>query len=298
MVGIWLWRLFIAAVLIGTAILYMRGWLKLQQYSASRRSRYLRQSARRAAMLFLAGVSIVAIALLSPIYPLASDYFSVRVTQHLLLIGSGPALIMTSNPLPVLVQGLPPAWRRRLVAPAAVGGVTPHVSRLLANPGVIWLLFAAVFWMWYDPVLHDATIRYPWIRPLEVLSLFTVACLYWWHITAALPRPRSTLPPLLRVFFTFVAVFTIKLVGLIVMFSPDTIYHYPHSFRFSGLTVDDQQLGGIIFWFLGGLVYGTAAFLLVREWLGQEEEKSPLPESAWATEESMLAPGLKQNPYR
>jgi hypothetical protein len=45
---------------------------------------------------------------------------------------------------------------------------------------------------------------------------------------------------------------------------------------------------------VGGTVYAVTGFFLVRRWLDEEEEKPSLPEAAWATEEAMLAPGIKR----
>ena len=52
--------------------------------------------------------------------------------------------------------------------------------------------------------------------------------------------------------------------------------------------------GGIIAWIVSGLAYVIASVALVNEWLSSEIDKPTLPESQWATDEAMLAPGIKR----
>ena len=50
----------------------------------------------------------------------------------------------------------------------------------------------------------------------------------------------------------------------------------------------------MIAWIVSGLAYAVATVALARQWLGEEADKPALPESAWATDESMNVPGLKR----
>jgi len=50
----------------------------------------------------------------------------------------------------------------------------------------------------------------------------------------------------------------------------------------------------MIAWIVSGLAYAVAAVALVNEWLAREVDKPALPESNWATDEAMLAPGVKR----
>ena len=82
--------------------------------------------------------------------------------------------------------------------------------------------------------------------------------------------------------------------GIIILFTPAKIYNYPATFRLTGLLISDQSLGGIIGWILGGIVFSATATVLMRQWLAGEDEKPALPESVWATDEAMLAPGFRK----
>jgi cytochrome c oxidase assembly factor CtaG len=128
---------------------------------------------------------------------------------------------------------------------------------------------------------------------MEIVTLFTVALLNWWHVTHALPHVHPPMRPVVRVLYALISVWPVKLVGLILLFADRPIYQYPASFQFSGLQINDYSLGAMIAWVIGGTVYAVTCILLLRRWLITEEEKPALPESVWATDEAMLAPGRK-----
>lgn len=289
----WIWQLSVTAVLIAAGLAYIRGWRKLQQYPLSN-SRAFRRATHRALLRFFLGLTLTAIALVSPVHTLAGQYFSIRVLQIMLLIGSVPSLLLSTNPVPILYQGLPTAWRRRAQQKHPLPATPREGLRLLTGPGAAFIAFVAAYWLSFDPALHQASVRYPPLRGLMELALLGAALLYWWHITGALPRLHAPLPLIVRAIYTFIGVAVIKLVGLVVMFSTDEFYSYPETFQLSGLEINDYFMGGILFWVLGGIVYAITGLLLLRSWLSQEESKPGLPESAWATEESMLAPGIKK----
>lgn len=289
----WLWQLSVTAVIGAVGVIYVRGWRRLQRYPLANSAEF-RRATHFAFGRFFIGLILAVIALISPLHALAGQYFSLRVAQNLLLVAWIPSLVLSANPLPVLYQGLPRPWRARLAQRRPLPAIVKEAIHFFTAPGAVLLTFAAVFWLWFDPMLHQASVNSPIVRGIEELTLLSVALLYWWHITAALPRFHQPLPWLVRVVYTFLGVFMIKLVGLIVMFSSETFYVYPATFQLSGLQIDDYLMGGIIFWVVGGGVYATTALLLLRRWLAEEEAKPGLPESAWATEEAMLAPGLKK----
>jgi hypothetical protein len=41
------------------------------------------------------------------------------------------------------------------------------------------------------------------------------------------------------------------------------------------------------------MMYILAALILISRWLQAEEQKPPLPEAQWASEEAMVVPGLE-----
>jgi cytochrome c oxidase assembly factor CtaG len=122
--------------------------------------------------------------------------------------------------------------------------------------------------------------------------LFVPALFYWWHVTCAAPRWHNQLSLLGRVALTIATTMPIKIVGLILLFVPETVYNYPQS-RITGLSFDAESLGGVMVWILGGIVYSWTAVYLMRQWLSSEDQKPILPSAIWDSEEAMLAPGLR-----
>lgn len=290
------WRTLAAVGIFLVGLVYVRGWRRLQPFHKGPPPKDAPASTR-SLRFFIAGLALLAVALISPLGYLSTQYFSARIVQHMLIVASIPSFLMFANPVPALIYGLPDRPRAKVMALAATSG-PPSNSRRFArwatSPGVTLLAFLCICWLWYDPVVHAATLRYGVVHALEILSLFGVALLNWWHITAAWPQVHDPMPPIIRVLYAFVSIWPIKIIGLILLFLQQPLYDYPATFRFSGLQIDDFIFGGIIAWIVSGLAYAVATIGLVNDWLAREVDKPALPESKWATDEAMIAPGIKR----
>lgn len=290
-------RLLAAAGIFLVAAVYVRGWRLLTRARAEAAS-VNHPASTRGLLLFTAGLALLALAFISPLGYLSTQYFSARIVQHMLIVASIPSLIMIANPVPALVYGLPARWRAATLTALRPSAGEPRRARRFVHwataPGVTLLVFLSVCWFWYDPMAHAATLRHGWVHAVELLSLFGVGLLNWWHITAAWPRIHPAMHPVVRILYAFVSIWPVKIVGLILLFFPDMSYGYPATFQFSGLHINDYSFGAMLAWIVSGLAYAVATVGLARQWLGQEEGKPALPESAWATDESMTAPGIRR----
>lgn len=291
-----LWRTLAAVWIFLTGLIYVRGWRRLQPFHKTPPPKGAPASAR-SLKLFIAGLALLAVALISPLGYLSTQYFSARIVQHMMLVASIPSLIIFANPVPALIYGLPERWRKAIRAAQGRNKPPGRGRRFLmwaTAPGVTLLAFLSICWLWYDPIFHAATLRYSLVHAAELLSLFGVALLNWWHITAVWPQLHEPMAPLVRVLYTFVSIWPIKATGLVLLFITDPIYDYPRTFRFSGLQVDDYVFGAMIAWIVSGLAYAVASISLMSDWLSKEVDKPALPESSWATDEAMIAPGIKR----
>ena len=103
-----LMRLLAATGIFLVAAVYLRGWRQLPRPALPPGpGRATDPASTRALFLFLAGLALLAVALISPLGYLATQYFSARITQHMLVVASIPSLLMFANPGPALVYGLP-----------------------------------------------------------------------------------------------------------------------------------------------------------------------------------------------
>ncbi len=293
-------RLLAAAVVFLAGLLYARGWRRLGRFHKERPPK-TSPASTRSLVLFVAGLALLAVALISPLGYLSTRYFSARIVQHMLLVASIPSLLMMANPVPAIVHGLPARWRDALLASRRGAGATGarpgRLRRVIlwaTAPGVTLLAFLCICWFWYDPVIHAATLRHTWVHAIELSSLLGIGLLNWWHVTAAWPHTHGTMHPVVRIGYAFISIWPVKIVGLVLLFMPEPFYNYPATFQFTGLHINDYSFGAMIAWIIGGLAYAVATIMLAREWLGQEADKPALPESAWATDDSMLAPGIKR----
>lgn len=284
--GFWLGSTIVTAVSLMLAWLYLRGWRRLRRTLTHPDADLLLPVSRHALITFMASLLLLAFTLII-LHPFTHRYFSAHVVQHLLLAAWIPGLFWVSDPLIVLYVGLPSQWRRPL---RPYLHPTPSTWQQFVGPGPVLILFMATFWLWYDPAIHQARLAQTWLRPLEIISILTTALLYWWHIMAAHPRLHIPMPPLVRIGYAAIGAWPIKIVGLIVLFSGKTIYQYPNTWQFTGLDLNDQAVGGILIWVVGGFVFTFTATMLMRRWLAREEMKPTLPISEWATEEALKAP--------
>jgi cytochrome c oxidase assembly factor CtaG len=149
---------------------------------------------------------------------------------------------------------------------------------------------------WHDPNAYNAALRYDWVHDLEHLTFFGTALLFWWHVTQMAPRIHGRFSRGARIAYLFVTVPVNMLTGVAIAFSSEPIYTYYTAVpRLWGTTVmQDQMLGGIIMWIPGSMMYIIAALILIAGLVRAEERKQPMPESAWATDEAMIAPGWKK----
>ncbi|MCE2464069.1 MAG: cytochrome c oxidase assembly protein [Dehalococcoidia bacterium] len=213
--------------------------------------------------IFLTGILILFIALLSPIHELGDNYlFSAHMVQHLLLI---------SVVCPLLLLGTP-AWllRPMLRHPRAMG-----VARTLTLPVVAFVLFNLVFAFWHLPVLYDLALRQQGIHILEHLMFLGAGLIMWWPVLSPLPElPRS--PYLVQMLYLFLQPTVPSILGAIITFSEGTLYEwYAEAPRIWGISAHaDQQIGGLIMWIPGGLAFLLTMMVIFLIWASKEEPQA------------------------
>jgi putative membrane protein len=134
------------------------------------------------------------------------------------------------------------------------------------------------------------------IHDLEHLTFFGTAMLFWWLVIGAGPRLRS-LSRGVRIALLLVTVPVNMAAGVVIAFAGQPIYTYYTTVpRLWGISVmQDQMIGGVIMWIPGSMMFILAALILISRLVQAEAEKEPLPESEWATDESMIVPGFRKH---
>lgn len=177
----------------------------------------------------VAGWIVVLLALISPLCALSVALFSARVGQH---------LILTFIAAPLLAAGTPRLQVRNPWWPAAV--------------------FAATLWFWHMPMPYDATLRTDstyWIMHLTLVG----SAVWLWR--ALLHRDGAGLARLAAGTVTSIQM---GLLGAILALSTHPLFawHLDTTEAWSLSPLADQQLGGVLIWVPGGLLF---LWLAMRE---------------------------------
>jgi len=202
------------------------------------------------------------LALLSPIDTRGADLFSIHMIQHEVLMLVAAPLLVLGEPLPVFLWAFPAAARRSIGSACRLSTVQT-IWTALTRPLSGWLLHAAALWGWHAPSLFEAALEHPWVHTLQHLTFLLTALLFW----NGLLRSRSTGNDGASVLYLFTTTVHSGVLGALITCA--THPWFPHyretapAFGFSAL--EDQQLGGLIMWIPGSLVYvGIGLFFLAR----------------------------------
>lgn len=215
---------------------------------------------------YLAGLGLVALALLSPLEGLAGTLLTVHMAQHLVLTLLAAPLLVLGAP------GLPTTWG----APARL---RPALHRLrlprpwraiLAKPGsaaVAALVHVAVLWVWHVPVLYTAALRSTPVHILEHAMMLGSAVWLWAAMVSRTgPVRRANPVGALAMFLT--ATLSVG-VGALLTFSAGAVYPiYEQGAQAWGLSaLADQQQAGAMMWTIGGAFYMVTGAVVFGVWL-------------------------------
>lgn len=251
------------------AVLYWLGWCRL-----SRVAHGGAVSAGQAAAYF-AGLVTLLLALLSPIAAYSERLFFMHMIQHLLLLLIAPPLLLLGKPLVPVLWGLPAGLRHRVARIMTPGRILPRIGDLLTTPIVAVVAFVLTIAVWHVPVFYDAAQGRTLTHDLEHLMFFGVALLYWWPIVHPAGGRRRlsyawAIPYLVPPFVEGM------LIGILLTFADTPIYRtYAAMEPTWGLsTLSDQQLGGLVMWIPGGLLFLIPVIGILTAVFRQEDERA------------------------
>ena len=210
------------------------------------------------------GLLCVLVALSAPLDRLAHASFAAHMLQHLLLIVGAAPLLLLADPFAALCWALPAPARVRAGRLLRVGTPLRALWRGLTAVSVAWLAHVAAVWLWHLPRAYDAAVADRVVHDVEHLVFFGTAVLFWWPIVQPAPRLRAPAGYGIRVGYLVLAALQGSLLGLLLAMSRETWYRaYP--------SVEDQSLGGLVMWGIGGTVDMLAVLILVGCYLGSQD---------------------------
>ena len=219
---------------------------------------------------FLSGMAAIVVALCSPIEAYEGQLFSVHRVQHMLLELVAAPLILLGAPVTLTLRVASPGLRRGLLTI-----LHSRVVSVLTFPLLTWLLFAAVNWGWHFSTLYDQALENEPLHYFQHATFLIAALLFWWPVVGADPG-RWRLPYPVRLFYLFLAMPQNSFLGVALMSAPAVLFpHYLTTLRPWGLTaIADQNLGGILMWTFGDVVFLVAMACVVAAWVRHEDRRT------------------------
>jgi putative membrane protein len=164
-----------------------------------------------------------------------------------------------------------PGW---LLSPVLRNRVVFLVARFLTFPIVAFLLYNVDFWLWHAPPLYNATLSNDNIHILEHMTFIIFALVNWWPIFSPVEElPRLSIGgQILYIFLNGMP--TVALGAGLTFLQPLYAPYIEQPVRVWGLSpATDQQLGGLIMWVPGNIMYIAIASILFIRWMQLQDAK-------------------------
>jgi putative membrane protein len=216
---------------------------------------------------FVGALLVLFVALTGPIHDLSDYYlFSAHMVQHMLLIFGMP---------PLLLYGTPGFMLRPLIR----DGRVRELGRRLTRPTSAFAIFNVVLVAWHVPPLYNLAMERHPVHIVEHLMIMAAAVILWWPLLSPLPElPRAPYP--VQLLYLFVVGLPMVMVAIIIAMADSLLYpFYARAPRvWSSLPPQaDQNLGGLIMWIPGGMVFLIAIAVVFFRWQAAGASDTALP---------------------
>lgn len=212
-------------------------------------------------LCYFAGLITLAIALVGPVDAFDDEAFFIHMTQHLIFLQIAAPLILLGRPVQTILRGLSPRQAGKVTRAVLRPRVPRAILDTITNPIVAFFFFNGALIIWHFPRFYDAAQGETLTHNMEHLTFLVSALLYWWTLIDPVPRHHK-LPTLWALASLFFSMIVSSALGAVLTLSSTIIYPYyltiHHAWGLTAMT--DQQLGGLIMWVVGGLIY---TFILI-----------------------------------
>jgi len=214
------------------------------------------------------GMSILAVALMSPLDAMSEELFAAHMTQHVLLAVAAPPFLVTGGLLLGVFWALPLRARKSVVSLVHGTAWLQRVWLVLSTPAIAWFIHMVAIWSWHVPTLYELALRSGAAHALEHFCFVGSAMLLWWTIIH--PREQRRTAYAIGILSIFATAMHTGVLGALITFSHRVWYPAQAAGVAAwGLTpLEDQQLAGLIMWVPAGLLYVAAMSALFVAWLG------------------------------
>jgi putative membrane protein len=260
----WSPPVFLIGALFVIAIVYMRGWF------AIRKTRSGQFPAWRLGC-FLLGLTVIGLAIASPLDGFADALLSAHMVEHLLLMSFAPPLLLLGYPVVPLLRGLPRGVAVQVFGPLIRSNGLRHFGRWLITPLVAWLAMNLLFLGWHVPTAYDYALEHEHWHELEHLCFLGSSILFWWPLLRPWPTRESYAGWLLIVYLVMADIVNTVLCAFLA-FCDRPVYGYylkeGNAFGISALA--DQRAGAAVMWVVGSLIFLIPAAVITYRLLQNE----------------------------
>jgi putative membrane protein len=219
---------------------------------------------------FFSGLLVLFLSLNGPLHDLSDSYlFSAHMVQHLLLTLAVPPLLLAGTP----------GWMLR---PALRIPAVASIASAITKPFVCYAFFNVVIIAWHLPPLYNLAMANHNVHIGEHLMFLVAAVLMWWPFLSPLPElPRLSYPG--QMLYSFVMSIPMSVVAVSIAYADHLLYPaYANAPRVINITpLEDQQLGGLIMWIPGGLIFIIIMTVVFFKWNARGEDSAAGAQVDW-----------------
>jgi putative membrane protein len=251
----------VTLALLLIACVYLRGWLHLRKAFP-----HMISVAQCAA--FMSGLSVLWIAIGSPVNALDDDLLTFHMVQHLLLMAFAPPLLLLGAPIMPLLHGLPQRLVRVALGPLFRHPAAQWAGGVATHP--VFCLLASSFTViaWHYPPLFELGLKSSWWHEVEHACFLTTGLLFWWPVVQPWPSvarwPRWSTP-----LYLFLATLPCDALSAFLAFCDRVVYRSyaagPHLAGVSPLA--DQEFAGALMWVSITFIYLAPAVVVTIQLL-------------------------------
>jgi putative membrane protein len=221
---------------------------------------------------FFGAITVLALALLSPIDELADVFFAVHMGQHLLLMLVAAPLLAVSDAHLIFLRFLPLAPRRRFgLAISHIPGMR-QASYMSVTAWLACGAFVVALGFWHIPAAYDWALSHPWGHALEHLTLIITAIAFWRMI---LTSGRRRLSLGMVVIMASLVGLQGAFMGAIISFAQHPLYA-----AYAGNSLNDQALAGVMMCIPASLIYLVSSIWALARMLQNKSARGQRPRSS------------------
>jgi len=258
----------VTVALIAVALIYLLGWYRMRKALPNL------ISGRRLAA-FVGGVSLVWIAVGSPLATLDHHLLTAHMAQHLLLMTVAAPLILLGAPAIALLHGIPQNLVRRALQPLARSRAVDGLGEIVTHPVFCWLVSTSVVIGWHIPALFEQGMQSAAWHAVEHASFLAAGLLFWWPVIQPWPSlsewPRWRIP-----LYLFLATLPCDALSAFLTFCDRVVYpHYLSAHRIFFISaLADQECAGALMWVCVTFAYLIPAVVVTIQKLSQQKRTS------------------------